>query len=149
MGAIQPINILLVDDDEDDLYFAERALKKSELPNNTHVVHNGMELMDYLYHRGEFTPEASPRPDLILLDLNMPRMNGKEALKEIRQTKEFSHIPVILFTTSGAQQDIVASYKLGANSYIKKPGDFNSLVEVMATVKSYWMQHASLPPRML
>jgi CheY-like chemotaxis protein len=143
---LQPINILLVDDDEDDLYFAERALQKSRLPNHTYRVHDGLELLDYLHHRGGFTADNAPTPDLILLDLNMPKMNGKEALKEIRAHAKLAHLPVIIFTTSDAQQDIVASYKLGANSYIKKPGDFNGMVEAMHTLKSYWMQHASLPP---
>lgn len=142
-----PINILLVDDDEDDLYFAHRALEKSNLPNNTYMVHDGIELMEYLTYQGKFTPATAPRPDLILLDLNMPKMNGTEALREIRSYKNLAHIPVILFTTSSAEQDIKASYKLGANSYIKKPGDFNKLVEVMTALKSYWIEHAALPPR--
>lgn len=142
-----PINILLVDDDEDDLFFAQRALAKSNLPNNTYMVYNGIELFDYLKHRGKYTPENAPRPDIILLDLNMPKMNGTEALRELRSHAELAHIPVILFTTSGAEQDINTSYKLGANSYIKKPGDFNKLVEIMDALKAYWIEHASLPPR--
>lgn len=147
MIAQPPINILLVDDDEDDLFFAQRALDKSNLPNNTYTVHNGIELLDYLNHRGAYTPETAPRPDIILLDLNMPKMNGTEALKELRSHTELAHIPVILFTTSGAEQDIKTSYKLGANSYIKKPGDFNKLVEIMNALKTYWIEHATLPPK--
>lgn len=142
-----PINILLVDDDEDDLYFTHRALEKSNLPNNTYMVHDGIELMDYLNHQGKYTSETAPRPDLILLDLNMPKMNGTEALKELRSHKNLAHIPVILFTTSSAEQDINMSYKLGANSYIKKPGDFNKLVEIMTALKTYWIENASLPPK--
>lgn len=141
----KPINILLVDDDEDDVFFARRALQKSQLPTNTYSVSNGVELLDYLHRRSGYTSDSAPMPDLILLDLNMPKMNGKEALKAIRNNQDFAHLPVILFTTSQAQQDVVASYKLGANSYIKKPGDFKGLVEVMDTIKSYWIEHASLP----
>lgn len=147
MSTTGPITILLVDDDEDDLFFAERALKKSNLPHHTYAVYNGLELLDYLYHRGKFTPETSPMPDLILLDLNMPKMNGKEALKAIRENKKLMHLPVILFTTSSAESDIIASYKLGANSYIKKPGDFDGLVEIMNAIKQYWVEYATLPPR--
>jgi CheY-like chemotaxis protein len=146
-GQRSPVNILLVDDDEDDLFFARRALAKSDLPNNTFTVHDGIELMDYLNQTGQYTPENAPAPDLILLDLNMPKMNGTEALRAIRKQLKFAHIPIILFTTSSAEQDIKASYKLGANSYIKKPGDFNKLVEVMGALKAYWIEHATLPPR--
>lgn len=147
MGQLQPITILLVDDDEDDLFFAEKALNKSGLPNRTYSVRDGIELMDYLHQRGSFSPKTAPLPDLILLDLNMPKMNGKEALKEIRSHKKFVHIPVILFTTSGSEEDIVEAYKLGANSYIRKPGDFKGLIEVMNTVKTYWIELATLPGR--
>jgi CheY-like chemotaxis protein len=142
-----PITILLVDDDEDDLFFAERALKKSDLPHITHKVRDGIEMLDYLHRRGTYTEENAPLPDLILLDLNMPKMNGKEALKALREDTNLGHIPVILFTTSHAEQDILASYKLGANSYIRKPGDFDSLVEIMKALKAYWVQYATLPPR--
>ncbi|HSH18695.1 MAG TPA: response regulator [Candidatus Saccharimonadales bacterium] len=147
MSKVQPINILLVDDDEDDLFFAQRALQKSKLPSNTYMVHDGIELLQYLNHEGPYTPETAPLPDLILLDLNMPKMNGKEALKAIRAHKKLAHLPVILFTTSSAVQDIMASYQLGANSYIKKPGDFQALVDIMDSLKAYWMQHATLPPK--
>lgn len=147
MPSKPPINILLVDDDDDDLFFAKRALEKSNLPNNTYMVHDGIEMLDYLQHNGGFTHTNAPLPDIILLDLNMPKMNGTEALKKLRSHKDFAHIPVILFTTSSAEQDIKTSYRLGANSYIKKPGDFNKLVAVMHALKTYWIEHASLPPR--
>lgn len=145
MASKRPINILIVDDDEDDIFFAKRALEKSKLPHIAYAVRDGTELMDYLHHRNGFRPETAPRPDLILLDLNMPKMNGKEALKAIRENAELALLPVILFTTSGADTDIMASYRLGANSYIKKPGDFNGLVEVMKRLKEYWFDHATLP----
>lgn len=141
------INILLVDDDEDDLYFAERALRKVGMPAHIFSVHDGAELLDYLHRRGQYDDSHYPLPDLILLDLNMPKMNGKEALRAIRGSAEFAHLPVIFFTTSQAEQDIAASYKLGVNSYITKPGDFEGLVEVMRVLKAYWVEHASLPPR--
>lgn len=149
MTDVRPINILIVDDDEDDVFFAKRALDKSHLPHNAYSVRDGIELLDYLHQRAGFTEQSAPRPDLILLDLNMPKMNGKEVLKAIRENPELAHLPVILFTTSEAAADVMTSYRLGANSYIKKPGDFDGLVAVMKALKEYWIEHATLPRRSL
>lgn len=142
----QPINILIADDDNDDLTFAVEALKESRVQNNIYCVSNGEELMDFLYHRGKYNEQNSPTPDLILLDLNMPRKNGTEALKEIREEEAFKQIPVIILTTSQAEQDIIKTYKLGANSYMIKPVDFEGLVEQMKVLKTYWVQFVKLPP---
>jgi len=141
------LTILIVDDDEDDIFFAERALKRVGLEAIVQSVGDGVELMDYLHQKGKYKPEKAPRPDLILLDLNMPKKNGKEALAEIRADKALRHIPVILFTTSSAEQDILACYRLGANSYIRKPVTFDAMVETMEMLGRYWARFVSLPPR--
>ncbi len=145
-SSFHPINILIADDDEDDLFFATKALKESRLKNNVFCVHDGLELMDFLKKRGDYTEKTAPTPDLILLDLNMPKKNGREALKEIRDDENLNQIPVVILTTSEADQDILSSYKLGANSYIKKPVDFAGLVELMKALKIYWVQFVKLPP---
>lgn len=142
----EPINILIADDDEDDLIFAKKALKESRLKNNVYCVEDGLELMDYLLKRGKFNSENAPTPDLILLDLNMPKKSGREALKEIRGDDGLNQIPVVILTTSDAEQDIIISYKLGANSYIKKPVDFEGLVDLMKALKTYWVQFVKFPP---
>ncbi len=143
---MQPINILIADDDEDDIFFVVEALSKSRLANNVYCVRDGVELLDFLHKRGSYTEETAPTPDLILLDLNMPKKNGREALKEIKSDEQFEQIPVVILTTSDAEQDIVAAYKLGANSYINKPVDFDGLVDVMKVLQTYWVQFVKLPP---
>jgi CheY-like chemotaxis protein len=146
MNTTEPINILIADDDDDDLFLSIEALKQSRLKNNVYCVHDGEELMDFLNHNGKYSKENSPIPDLILLDLNMPKKNGKEALKEIRNNEDLKHIPVVVLTTSQAEQDIINTYKLGANSYITKPVNFDGLVDIMKTLKTYWVQFVKLPP---
>ncbi|HSH56156.1 MAG TPA: response regulator [Candidatus Limnocylindrales bacterium] len=143
---MSPINILIADDDEDDIFFAVEALNKSRLANNVFCVKDGAELLDFLNKHGKYTAESAPTPDLILLDLNMPKKNGREALKEIKSDERFDQIPVVILTTSDAEQDIIASYKLGANSYINKPVDFDGLVDIMKALKTYWVQFVKLPP---
>lgn len=145
-GRQTTVNILLADDDEDDCMLAREALVESRLSSELHVVKDGEELMDYLYHRGKYAiPSSSPRPGLILLDLNMPKKDGREALKEIKSDPELRQIPVIVLTTSKAQEDIYRTYDLGANSFIIKPMDFASLVEVMQTIGKYWFEIVELP----
>lgn len=139
------LSILIVDDDEDDIFFATRALQRSDLPCTVKSVSNGVEMMDYLRREGDFRGDTAPLPDLILLDLNMPKKNGKEALAELRADSRLCHIPVVLFTTSSAEQDIVSCYRLGANSYIRKPVTFDQMVESMDTLKKYWAEHVTLP----
>ena len=120
--AGKPITILVADDDPDDRLLAKHALEKSRLANDLRFVEDGEELVDYLYRRGKFAdPRTSPRPGLILLDLNMPRKDGREALKEIKSDPKLRDIPVVVLTTSKADEDIARIYSLGGNSYITKP----------------------------
>lgn len=146
MKKTVPINILIADDDEEDLIIAVEALQENRVQNNIYCVKDGEELMDYLLHRGSYSKDNAPRPDIILLDLNMPKKNGREALKEIRQHTELKHIPIVVLTTSKAEQDILETYKLGANSYLTKPIDFEGLVEQMKILETYWVQFVKLPP---
>lgn len=142
----KPITILMADDDEEDLLLAQRALEACRLANDLHCVRNGEELLDYLYRRGDYAELAtSPRPGLILLDLNMPRKDGREALQEIKADPELRYIPIVILTTSKAEEDIYRTYDLGANSYITKPVTFNSLVEVMRSIGRYWFEIVDLP----
>jgi CheY-like chemotaxis protein len=141
------ITILLADDDADDRMLAKDALKESRLANDLRFVENGEELLDYLRRRGAFErPESSPTPGLILLDLNMPRKDGREALAEIKSDPALRHIPVVVLTTSKAEEDIYRSYDLGVNSFITKPVTFDGLVAVMRTLGTYWFEIVELPP---
>ena len=143
----RPITILLADDDADDRMLARDALKESRLANDLRHVENGEELMDYLHRRGDYAdPEKSPTPGLILLDLNMPRKDGREALKEIKSDPRFRGIRVVIMTTSKAEEDVVRSYDLSASSYIAKPVTFERLVDVVRTLGKYWLEIVELPP---
>lgn len=138
--------ILMADDDADDRVMTKEALEESKLTNEFRVVENGEELLDYLRRRGPYAdPASSPRPGVILLDLNMPRMDGREALKEIKADPELRRIPVVVLTTSKAEEDIYRTYDLGANSYIMKPVTFDGLVEVMRGLGRYWVEIVELP----
>ena len=142
----QSITILLADDDADDRMMAADALEESRLANDLRFVEDGEELMDYLHRRGKFTnPETAPRPGLILLDLNMPRKDGREALKEIKAEPDLRTIPVVVLTTSKAEEDIYRTYDLGVNSFITKPVNFESLVAVMRALSKYWFEIVELP----
>lgn len=142
----RPITILLADDDADDRLLAEQALEESRLANDLRFAEDGEELLDYLYHRGKFAdPESSPRPGLILLDLNMPRKDGREALREIKQDESLRRIPIVVLTTSKAEEDIYRTYDLGVNSFITKPVTFEGLVEVMRVLNRYWFEIVELP----
>lgn len=146
IGRQITVKILLADDDEDDCMLAREALAESRLSSELYVVRDGEELMDYLYHRGRYVSlSSSPRPGLILLDLNMPKKDGREALKEIKNDPELRKIPVIILTTSKAPEDIYRTYELGANSFIIKPMNFAALVEVMRTIGKYWFEIVELP----
>ena len=137
----RPITILIADDDPEDRMLAAEALKESRLANDIHFVEDGEELIDYLLYRGRFTnPDDAPRPGVILLDLNMPRKDGREALREIKENSELRRIPIIVLTTSKAEIDIYRSYDLGVNSFIVKPVTFDSLVEVMQVLGKYWFE---------
>lgn len=142
-----PITILIADDDPDDRLLLQDALGEARLGNPVHFVNDGVELMDYLNRRGDYENLAgTPQPGLILLDLNMPRKDGREALKDIKTDPRFRRIPVIVLTTSKAEEDIFRTYDLGVISFIVKPVTLDSLVDIMRTVTSYWLQIVSLPP---
>jgi CheY-like chemotaxis protein len=141
-----PIVILLADDDEDDRMLTADALRLSKLANDLKTVTDGEELMDYLYHRGKYAPPAaSPRPGLILLDLNMPRKDGREALREMKADPVLRSIPVVVLTTSKAETDVERTYNLGANSFIVKPVTFEDFVQAMKIATEYWFQVVQLP----
>jgi len=142
----KPILILLADDDADDRLLAAEALEESHLNNELHCVEDGEELMDYLKHRGKYSdPASAPRPGVILLDLNMPRKDGREALREIKSDPALRAIPVIVLTTSRAEEDIYRTYDLGVNSFITKPVSFEGLIEVMRALGRYWFEIVELP----
>jgi CheY-like chemotaxis protein len=141
-----PITILMADDDIDDRMLTQEALEESRVRNNLYFVEDGEELLDYLNRRGKFADaEQAPRPGLILLDLNMPRKDGREALREIKANPDLRRIPVVIMTTSKAEEDIFRSYDLGANSFITKPVTFERLVELMRTLGQYWIEFVELP----
>ena len=139
--------VLMAEDDPDDRLLAQDALTESRVEAELHFVENGEELLDYLWHRGKYSENsASPRPGLILLDLNMPRKDGREALKDIKADPDLRRIPVVVLTTSKADTDIGGIYELGANSFISKPVKFNALVKVMRMIGEYWFRIVELPP---
>jgi CheY-like chemotaxis protein len=140
--------ILMADDDEDDRLMAKEAFTEVKLLNYFHTVENGVELMDYLYRRGKYAdPAVSPRPGLVLLDLNMPKKDGRQALKEIKADPSLRSIPIVVLTTSKAEEDILRSYDLGVNSFIIKPVTFEGLVDIMKTLTKYWFEIVELPPQ--
>ena len=142
----QSIVILMADDDEDDILLTQKALQKGKLLNTLYSVQDGEELLDYLFQRGEYTdPATAPRPGLILLDLNMPKKDGREALREIKSHAALQDIPIVVFTTSKAEEDIYRSYKLGVNSFITKPVTFENMIEVMQALGKYWFEVVTLP----
>ena len=142
----RPITILMADDDEDDCQLTKEAWEGNELANDLRFVKDGEELLDYLEHRGQYSdPADSPSPGLILLDLNMPRKDGREALQEIKASPELRRIPIVVLTTSKAEEDIIRSYDLGASSYITKPVTFEGLVETVQHLEQYWFAAVELP----
>lgn len=144
--TIKPITILMAEDDADDRLLVKEAFEENRLLNDLRFVRDGEELMDYLRRRGKFSdPERSPRPGLILLDLNMPRKDGREAMAEIKADPELRNIPIIVLTTSKIQEDVLRSYDVGASSYITKPVTFETLVEVIKTLGKYWLEIVELP----
>ena len=144
----RPISILMADDDPEDRFLAKEALEEAKLANSLQFVEDGEELLDFLKHRGQYTDsEAFPRPGLILLDLNMPKMDGREALAEIRTDADLRSIPVVVLTTSKAEEDILRTYDLGGSSFIAKPVRFEGLIEVMKVLEKYWFEIVELPSR--
>ena len=141
-----PITILMADDDPDDRLLTADALKEARLINDIRFVENGEELLEYLRRQGKWAPPASaPRPGLILLDLNMPRKDGRTVLKELKEDPELRAIPVVILTTSKDDEDVFKSYDLGVNSYIVKPVTFEALVDILQTLEKYWFEIVELP----
>ncbi|MEI6594459.1 MAG: response regulator [Bacteroidota bacterium] len=140
------IHILIAEDDEEDRMLTKDAMLESRLANRIDFVEDGEDLMDYLNNRGKYTDvKEYPLPGIILLDLNMPRKDGREALKEIKSSEVLKKIPVIILTTSKAEEDILRSYNLGVNSFITKPVTFNGMVNIMQAIGKYWLEIVELP----
>jgi CheY-like chemotaxis protein len=142
----KPITILMADDDADDRQLTREAFEESHLANDLRFVEDGIELLDYLKRRGKYAdPATSPRPGLILLDLNMPKKDGREALIEIKADRNLRTIRVVILTTSKAEEDVLRSYDLSAASYITKPVTFEALLDVVKTLGKYWLEIVELP----
>jgi CheY-like chemotaxis protein len=139
------ITILMADDDADDRMMAQDAMRENRLENSFRCVEDGQELMDYLTRSGKYARQHAPRPGLILLDLNMPRKDGRQALSEIKSDPELRRIPVVILTTSKTEEDVLRSYDLGANSFITKPVTFDRLVAIVRTLGNYWFKIVELP----
>ncbi len=140
------VRILLAEDDDDDYFLTQQALKLNRVLNHLYRVKDGEELMDFLRHRGAFQDlRSAPEPSLILLDLNMPRKDGREALREIKSDAALRRYPVVVLTTSHAEEDVVRSYQLGVNSFITKPVTFQGLLEAMKILGRYWFEIVELP----
>src|SRR5262249_30755577 len=136
-GAAAPIEILLVEDNPGDVRLIREALGEAHVPNKLRVVSDGMEAMSFLHREGRY--EELPRPDLILLDLNLPRKSGREVLEEVKRDPRLNTIPVVVLTTSEADADILASYRLHANCYITKPGDLEQFLKVVRSIDHFWL----------
>jgi CheY-like chemotaxis protein len=144
---IRPVTILLVEDNLQDIEITKRAFAKGRVHNDLMVVRDGEEALDYLCRRGKFQdPASSPRPGMILLDLNLPKLGGLDVLQRIKRDESLKSIPVIVLTVSQREQDIVRSYDLGVNTYIQKPVEFENFMRVVNTVHEYWILIATLPP---
>jgi len=142
-----PITILVADDDPDDRMMIEEAFEENRVANAVEFVEDGEELMAYLRREGDYAKLAGkPYPGIILLDLNMPRKDGREALKELKADPELCRIPVVVLTTSQAEEDIVRTYGLGVSSFVTKPVSFEGLVEAIKVICQYWIQIVALPP---
>jgi len=146
MTMEESISILMADDDPDDRLLLEDALEEVRLDNQFAFVKDGVELMDYLHRQGDYSHlQGTPLPGLILLDLNMPRKDGRQALKEIKADSDLRRIPIVILTTSKAEEDILRTYDLGANSFIVKPVTFDKLVAIVRQLTNYWFKIVRLP----
>jgi len=137
------VEILLVEDDQDDIFLTKKAFKQQNVVNNLHVVTDGVDAMEFLRQEGEYTD--APRPDIILLDLNLQTMDGEEVLEAIQDDKTLRTIPVVVLTSSDAEEDIVRSYELNANAYLTKPVDFNGFLDVVDSIDQFWISVVKLP----
>lgn len=139
------MTILIADDDHDDRLFMEQALRQNGFSQTIRFVEDGEELMEYLRCEGRFANQHIPWPNLLILDLNMPRKNGFQALEEIKDDPKLRRLPVVVMTTSSADEDVVKTYNLGVNSFVTKPFNFSRLVEMVGALKTYWMDTVKLP----
>ncbi len=145
----RPAVILLAEDDIADQNLTKRALESGKLLNELHIVNNGEEALDYLYRRNQFEdPASSPFPDIMLLDLNMPKIDGRQVLEMLRKDSKFKYMTIIVFTTSSQEEDILRSYDLGVSSFITKPVEFDRFFDVIARLEEYWLQIVKLPQHM-
>jgi len=142
--AVAPIDILLVEDNPGDARLTQEALKESKMLNHLHHVRDGVEAMEFLRREGRYT--EAPIPDIILLDLNLPRKDGREVLAELKGMPRLKNIPVVVLTTSDAEQDILMSYNLHANCYITKPVDLEKFIEIVQGIENFWLSIVKLPP---
>ena len=141
----KPVEILLVEDNEGDVGLIEEVFEEAKIRNNLHVAEDGEEAMLYLHGEGKFS--GSPRPDIILLDLNLPKKDGREVLREIKEDNTLRNIPVVILTTSNAEKDILRAYDLHANAYINKPLDFDQFIKVVESIGNFWLEIVKLPTR--
>lgn len=139
----KPIEILLVEDNPGDIRLTREVLQEQKIRNNLHTVENGVEAMDFLRREGKFTD--APRPGLVLLDLNLPKKDGREVLAEIKQDPKLKNLPVVILTTSQAEEDVLRAYGLHANCYITKPVDLEQLITVVRSIKEFWLTVVTLP----
>ncbi len=144
-NAVRPIEILLVEDSPSDTELSIEALREAKVCNNLNTVENGVDALQFLRRQGPFA--KAPRPDLIMLDLNLPRKDGREVLAEIKADPDLKTIPVVVLTTSRAEEDVLRAYQLNANCYITKPVDFQQFVKVVQHVENFWLEVVTLPPK--
>ncbi|WP_416897334.1 MAG: response regulator [Minwuia sp.] len=145
-GRDERIVILMVDDDPDDIFLTRRAFQEGRLIKDFHAVGNGREMLDYLHNRGAYSDSgANPRPHIILLDINMPMMNGFEALDQVRRDPDLADIPIVMLTTSRDQVDVSRCYAMGANSFISKPMTPSAMRDLVRTIEDYWFDIAEIP----
>jgi CheY-like chemotaxis protein len=137
--------ILLVEDNEGDVGLIEEVFEEAKIRNSLHVAKDGEEAVLYLHSEGKFS--GSPRPDLIILDLNLPKKDGREVLRDIKKDENFHNIPVIILTTSTAERDILRAYELHANAYVTKPLDFNQFIKVVGSIVNFWLEIVKLPSK--
>jgi len=140
----QPVEILLAEDNPGDVKLTEKALERGQVLNNLHVVNDGVEAIEFLHREDEYAD--APRPDLILLDLNMPRKGGIEVLEAIEDEPSLSRIPIVILTSSEAEEDIVQSYDLHANAYLTKPVDFDGFLDIVGRIEDFWLSVVKMPP---
>lgn len=141
--SVHPIEILLVEDNPGDARLAKEALKESKLKNNLYIADDGVEAMDFLYQKGKY--KDMPRPDLVILDLNLPKKDGREVLADIKNDDDLKRIPVVILTISKAEEDILKSYNLHANCFISKPIDLDQFIKVVKSIEDFWLTIVKLP----